>query len=56
MRVPAYKKTVRILKRVENSMVEDGVSAAIPSYFIECLAYNCPDSIFSVPRWTDIVC
>lgn len=49
----AYKKTVRILKRVENAMVQTGGGAALASYFVECLAYNCPDTVFSAPTWTE---
>lgn len=49
----AYKKVVRILKRVENSMVQAGASGTLPSYFLECLPYNCPDSAFSRSNWTE---
>ena len=49
----AYKKLVRILKRVENSMVQAGSFGAVPSYFLECLPYNCPDSVFSGSNWTE---
>lgn len=51
----AYKKAVRILKRVENAMVDDEAHREIPSYFIECLVYNCPDSLFNYTTWTDKV-
>lgn len=51
----AYKKAVRILKRVENAMVADGVHRELPSYFIECLVYNCPDTAFARTTWTDTV-
>lgn len=50
----AYKKTVRILKRIENALAEKG-APALPSYFIECLAYNCPDAVFAEPSWTKTV-
>ncbi len=50
-----YKKTVRVLKRVENAMVADGVHRAVPSFFIECLVYNCPDAIFTRYTWTERV-
>lgn len=33
-----YKKCVRILKHIENAMVEEGKCKALPSYFMECLA------------------
>lgn len=49
----AYKKGVRLLKRIENAMAEDGTFRELPSYFMECLAYNCPDSVFDKPTWTD---
>jgi predicted nucleotidyltransferase len=48
----AYKKTVRILKRLENAMIAAGVHVEVPSYLVECLAYNCPDSNFGYPTWT----
>jgi hypothetical protein len=51
----AYKKTVRILKRAGNSMVHESVFRELPSYFIECLVYNCPDSVFNRNSWTAIV-
>lgn len=50
-----FKKAVRILKRIENAMVADGTHCEMPSYFIECLAYNCPDALFSRATWTDII-
>jgi hypothetical protein len=51
----AFKKTVRILKRVENAMADAGTHRDLPSYFIECLVYNCPDSLFTSDTWTAIV-
>lgn len=50
-----FKKTVRILKRVENAMVADRKFRELPSYFIECLAYNCPDAVFAKATWVDTV-
>lgn len=48
----AYKKVVRILKRVENALAANGLCHALPSYFIECLVYNCPDTFFTrMPTW-----
>jgi len=41
-----YKRTVRILKNIENKLVSEGLLAAFPSYLIECLAYNVPDNIY----------
>jgi predicted GH43/DUF377 family glycosyl hydrolase len=51
----AYKKTVRILKRLENAMVEDGSHREVASFFVECLVYNCPDSLFTTSTWTATV-
>lgn len=50
-----YKKAVRIMKRVENAMVDAGAHREVPSFFVECLVYNCPDSIFLKPTWTETV-
>lgn len=50
-----YKGAVRIMKRVENVMVEAGVHREVPSFFVECLVYNCPDSVFLAPTWTKTV-
>lgn len=49
----AYKKGVRMLKRIENAMAEDGTFRELPSFFMECLAYNCPDNVFARPTWTE---
>jgi hypothetical protein len=48
----AYKKGVRLLKRIENSMVGARAFRELPSYFVECLAYRCPDPVFAHPTWT----
>lgn len=50
-----YKKTVRIMKRVENAMVKDGKHREVPSFFVECLVYNCPNDIFLRSTWTETV-
>ncbi len=50
-----YKKSVRVLKRVENAMVANGVHRAVPSFFIESLVYECPDSVFARLSWTERV-
>ena len=50
-----YKKAVRIMKRAENAMVVAGVHRAVPSFFVECLVYNCPDEIFLRSTWTETV-
>lgn len=49
----AYKKGARLLKRIENAMAQDGTFRELPSFFMECLAYNCPDNAFSHPTWTE---
>jgi hypothetical protein len=49
----AYKKGARLLKRVENVMARDGTFRELPSFFMECLAYNCPDNTFYHPTWTE---
>ncbi|MFB8777132.1 nucleotidyltransferase domain-containing protein [Streptomyces broussonetiae] len=50
-----YKKAVRIMKRVENAMVAEDVHREVPSFFVECLVYNCPDRIFMEPTWAKTV-
>ena len=49
----AYKKGARLLKRIENAMAEDGTFRELPSFFMECLAYNCPDTVFAHSTWTE---
>jgi hypothetical protein len=51
----AYKKTVRILKRLENAMIISGVHVEVPSYLVECLVYNCPDANFGWSTWTQVL-
>ncbi len=41
-----YKRVVRILKRLENDMVEKGIAAEVPSFLIESLVYNVPNEGF----------
>jgi hypothetical protein len=45
-----YKPTVRIFKNIRNRLIENKVLSKkeVPSYFIECLLYNVPDSLFGV--------
>lgn len=50
-----FKQGVRVLKRVENAMLESGVHREVQSFFVECLAYNCPDEIFLRPSWTETI-
>jgi len=51
----SFKKAVRILKRAENAMVDQGVHPEVPSYFVECLVYNCSDDILNQSTWTDTI-
>jgi hypothetical protein len=46
-----YKRVVRILKRLENEMVDEGVIEAIPSFLIESSVWNVPNSKFDDPTW-----
>lgn len=46
-----YKKTARILKRLENELVLKGLTEEVPSYLLECLIYNCPEEYFSRDTW-----
>ena len=48
-----YKRAVRILKRTANEMSKNGIFKEIPSYFVECLVYNCPDNLFENLNWTE---
>ena len=43
-----FKKLVRVLKRLRDEMVGEGIPAAkpIPSYLIECLVWNVPNLAF----------
>lgn len=50
-----YKSAVRIMKRVENAMVIGDFHREVPSFFVECLVYNCPDSVLLRPTWTDTI-
>lgn len=49
----AYKKGARLLKRIENNLAKDGSFRELPSFFIECLAYNCPNTVFSHSTWEE---
>lgn len=51
----SFKKAVRILKRVENSMLDEGVHREVPSFFVESLVYNCPDSVLNRSTWVDTI-
>ena len=43
-----YKRMVRLVKNLRKAMKDEGVfTQKVPSFFIECLVFNCPDSCFS---------
>ena len=46
-----FKRLVRILKNLENQMVDEGVCPVVASYLIESLVFNCPDSCFASSTW-----
>ena len=55
-----FKRTVRMFKAARNWLVDKEVVAKedTPSYFIECLLYNVPDSLFApklAPTYTGIL-
>lgn len=45
-----FKRVVRGLKSLENEMVDNGVIEPVPSFLIECAAYNVPDAAFDSPQ------
>jgi len=53
-----FKRVTRILKRLRNDMMENGrmdIAAAakpIPSFLIECLVFNAPDTCFNLEEGT----
>lgn len=43
-----FKRTVRIFKKLSNEMTAAGIAAAdLPGFFIECLIWNVPNSVFN---------
>jgi hypothetical protein len=51
-----YKRSVRILKRLENEMVSKGVIEVVPSFLIESLVWNCENLTFaSASDWGSII-
>lgn len=51
-----YKSVVRILKRLENKMVDENVISVVPSFLIESLVWNTPNEIFVFrDTWTERV-
>jgi len=51
----AYKSVVRILKNVRNHFADQGLMKIedMPSFFIESLVWNVPDSYFQGSTWRD---
>lgn len=48
-----FKRVVRILKRLENKMVDEGLIEPVPSFLIESAVWNVPSSAFTGPdTWT----
>ena len=47
-----YKRVVRILKRLENEMVEKKVIDVVPSFLIESAVYNVPNDRFDRSSWS----
>lgn len=52
-----YKRTVRILKKLKNEMVDNGYSHLddIPGFLCECLVWNVPNGYFNRDRLYDIL-
>jgi hypothetical protein len=51
-----YKSVVRILKRLENKMVDEKVISVVPSFLIESLVWNTPNEVFVFRDiWTERV-
>lgn len=50
-----FKKLVRVLKRLRDEMVDGGSAAAkpVPSYLIECLVWNVPNTAFAADAYAD---
>lgn len=53
-----FKSVVRILKRLQGAMEEDGIGSDIPGFLIECLVWNVPnegfghDTVTADVQWT----
>ena len=52
-----YKRVIRILKRLRDTMQDDGIAVAkkMPSFLIECLVWNADIDAFSNDTYTAIV-
>jgi hypothetical protein len=46
-----YKRVVRILKRLENEMVDKQIIEVVPSFLIESSVWNVPNDSFGVDSW-----
>jgi hypothetical protein len=49
----AFKGAARVLKNLRNEMADLGTAAAIPipSYLLECMAYNTPNDVLTRDTW-----
>ncbi len=52
----AYKAVVRILKNIRNDLIEQSsiTQDAMPSFFLECLVWNVPNSNFQQRTYTEM--
>ncbi len=52
-----YKRGVRILKTLRNEMAQTGVAAAepIPSFLVECLVCNAPNTAFNYSAYQNMI-
>lgn len=50
-----FKKIVRILKRLENKLVEEKKLSETPGFFIECLVWNVPNDKLAGETYEEIV-
>ena len=46
-----YKRMVRALKRIENTLVQSKQLSEVPSFLMECLVYNVPNNLFNHPSY-----
>ena len=53
----SFKRIVRIFKNLRNEIAKNGVTSAMnfPSFLIECLCWNVPNSKYYSTQYTDIV-
>jgi hypothetical protein len=53
----AYKRIIRILKRMRNKMQDENIpqAANVASFLIESLVWNAPVAAFNYTTWTDIL-